>query len=1093
MRAITAGVGSVDALTRALHDELPEVDLARLRGAIERSLAKVANAVLDTEGHAVVDLHLQRVEATEESTERAEILRQLSETLEQRKDADRALVVRLSAFVEAAIVGDVDPLLRLARVTGRWRELPLDAMTALAGADPSAPRLSELAHAWQQVGRAYYAADCFERVLVLAPADLPAYEALELFYRSTSEWPVLVDLLERRAVHVDDRERAELYREIAVIYERELGDDGGALDANREADRLAPGHKDVLEALARLYRKTGATDEEFEVLERWARTISEPIARARVICRAADLARLADYDKAQVLYDRARADDPDLVAAIDGLVGLHRDRGMLVEAVELLVAAADRPALAAERSRWLADAADFGVALGDVARAKGLYREARVADPTNHRAGVALVELCWEAGALVELAPILDELCRTTEDPGRLRGYLLQRGQVAAQLGDTTGARQALALAVDLDPHDHATRSELAAQLFEVRAWAKARPLIEGLLDREDLLPPGEGIELHARLARCAYELGDRVVAADQIGITLALAPDHHAALTLKSELDSADPLALAADQLALANLAPAEEKGARFTALGDRYTELGDAGTAREMYREALIYKPGDHPLLTKYLGLVAADGDWSYSLDIVERLIDTEKDAAVRARYRHLAGMIARDELGNREQATQLLELAIEDDPRSFAIADELEALLASDREALARFYYRRLEHVRELEGRSGERLRLWDALGELCKTLGRVDDAVSSFEVALSLAPSDNARRERLADLYLEAGPIHAANAIAHHQAVLRADKRRAQSYQALRTLYRRNNQPAKAQACDEALAIITALAAGHVPAPVIGERIDELFESSPMHPTRVRGDIRDRPFAAEDWMAMARLGVDPQLSALFALVAPAFAIDRAKLRPPLAVPGKEHEPKSAVARVLGRILAAFGVPRPPIYADRDQPAPGRVMLRAREGMLVSVLVLGRPALEAVIDDHELAFGLARELADLRTDRLARLLCPRASELAQIVELAQAGDATSHGARWLATALHPAEHHQALAIGARLGARGVHALGAAREWLVATERAADRIGLAITGELATCVRVLERAREPTNDRIVDLVWASVTEELLGLAQPA
>jgi len=282
MRAQTAGFGSVDALTRALHDEFPELDPARLRGAVERALAKVANARLDTEGYEVVDLHLKRVEASEESSERAEILRQLSETLEQRGDADRALVVRLSAFSETATVADIDPLLRLGRITERWRELPLDAMTSLAGtgSDASARRLSELATAWQHVGRAYYAADCLERLLVLAPDDLTAHEALEVFYRSTGEWPVLIDLLERRTVHVDDRERAELYREIAVIYERELGDDAGALDACREADRLAPDHPEVLEALARLYGKTGAADDELVALERYAKLVSEPIARA---------------------------------------------------------------------------------------------------------------------------------------------------------------------------------------------------------------------------------------------------------------------------------------------------------------------------------------------------------------------------------------------------------------------------------------------------------------------------------------------------------------------------------------------------------------------------------------------------------------------------------------------------------------------------------------------------------------------------------------------------------------------------------------------------------------------------------------------
>ncbi|HEY0990852.1 MAG TPA: hypothetical protein VGD80_27550, partial [Kofleriaceae bacterium] len=448
MRANTAGLGPVEVLVRALMDEFPELDRVRVRAAVERATAKVANAALDTEGHRFVDQHLARVEATEEAAERARILRELADNLEERRDADRALVVRLAAFAEAPAAIDIDPLLRLTRITQRWGELPLDEMAQLIDiADEASPRrLTEIAAVWQQLGRGYRAADCLERVLALQPADGAAHEALELFYRSTGEWPVLIDLLGRRAVHVGDKERAELFREMGQIYERELGDDAGALDAYREADRLEPDQVDVVDALARLELRVGTSEssdsEALLSLERLARLVKEPGKRAIAWFRAADVARQYDYDKAQALYEQARADDPDLVPAIDGLATLLRDRGDLAAVIALLVDAADRPRLGAERSRWLADAADFCVATGDTERAKGLYRQARAADPTNHKAGLALVELCWDTGDLADLGPMLDELCRTTTEPGRLRGYLLQRKKLAVELGDKATARE---------------------------------------------------------------------------------------------------------------------------------------------------------------------------------------------------------------------------------------------------------------------------------------------------------------------------------------------------------------------------------------------------------------------------------------------------------------------------------------------------------------------------------------------------------------------------------------------------------------------------------------------------------------------------
>lgn len=1078
MRGQGSGL-TVDMIVRAVLEEFPGLDKERVRAAVERGHARAANAALNTEGHRIIDLHLARVEATEESAERARILRELSESLEERGDAERALAVRLAAFGEAGTADDLDPLLRLARITDRWTELPLEAMTPLVKInDDASRRLTDIAYGWQQLGRGYDAADCLERVLAIDPLHQPAHEALETFYRSTAEWPSLIELLNRRAVNIeDDAERAELYREMGVIYDQYLADDAGALDAYREADKLDPDRPEVLEAIARLGAKVGMPGEEaLESLQRLAGTIDDRIERARVLAKAGDIAKLHDWNLSQELYERARTDDPDYVPAIDGYVGLLRDRGELGAAARLLEDVAARPALAAERSRWLADAADFRVAQGETEAAKALYREARAADPTNHKAGLALVELCSDTGSLAELAPILDELCRTTEDPARLRTYLLQRSKVAAELGDRTGARVALSRAIEIDPAEQAPRQELANMLFDAQQYAKARPLLEGLLEDEDLMPQDTAVELHYRVARCAMELGDREAADKHVGIVLALVPDHRGSLVLRSELDTADPFAHAASQLALANIAPPEEKAQRFAALGDRYVELGDPATAREMYREALAHRPGDHLLLTKFLHLVAEDGDWSYALDLVQRLIDTEKDPKVRARYRHTAAMIARDELTDHDLAASLYEQSLEDDSSSFTVADELEALLATlnDYDELVRFYYRRLEHVRLHEGRPGERLRLWDRLASLCMALERADDAIAAYEVGLSLAPETDQlnRHIRLAELCTQAGNL--AQAIVHHQGVLRHDKRRIASYEALRVLYSRTKQAEKALACADALT-----AFGEHP---IKDRILALFQG-PVEPTRP-----SRTLTNDDWLALSRLDVDLQLSGLFALVAPAFAADRARMRPPQGMPAREQDVPPTIAKVLAQVVKVFGVTSPPVYLDRDQIAPCALTMRARSGVLVPVLVIGRPALDEQIGDAELAFAIARQLADLRNDRIARLLCPRPGELAQIIELAMSqGDEASHSGRWLSTSLHPVELDQTKTLGTRLRERGIAPLRAALDWMAATERAGDRIGFVVVGDLGPCVRVLER--DQTGDRVTELVWSSVTEEVLAV----
>ncbi|MEO8842640.1 MAG: hypothetical protein ABI591_26650, partial [Kofleriaceae bacterium] len=932
------------------------------------------------------------------------------------------------------------------------------------------------------------------------PTHRRANEALELFYRSTAEWPVLVDVLGRRALHAtDDKERAELLCEIALITERELGDAAGALDAYREADRLDPDRPDTLESLARLTIEVGGVSEgeALDVLERSGRAIVDPKIRARVLARAGELAKLENWDRAQGLFESALKDDPDLVEAIDGFVPLLRDRGQLADAITLLLAGAERSALVAHRSRWLTDAGDFCVALGDTDWAKRLYLDARAADPTNHKAGAAVVELCFDAGQLIELAPILDELVRITDDPNKLREYLLQRSKVASQLGDKTGARSALSRVLDLDPEDAGSRRELADMLYEAEIWAKARPAIESLLVDEDLLPLGVAVELHYRLANSAKHLGDLEAAAKHADIALVLAPDHRASLELRTELGSGDPLTRIQDQLALASIAPPDERAARFAAIGDRYSELGDRLAARDMYREALAHKPGDHLLLTKFLELVTEDGDWSYSLDVVQKLVDTEQDPKVRARYRHLAAMIARDELDDHERAVGLLDNAIEDHPHAFAAADDLESLLGGggDRDALVRFYYRRLEQVRADEGRGGERLRLWDRLGELSLDLGRHEDALVAFEVALELAsaePDLQARRLRLTELYAGADPKHDAVAIKHHQALVRGDHDRVDSYAALRMLYGRTGELDKARACDDAL---IALGQATLETAKQGERgareIESLFEPSAAHEAIALAPRREspqKPLAPDDWSALARVDVDPQLSVLFAIVAPPFAVERARMRPPIAVPPKEPEVPATIKRALDRAIRLLATPRPPVYVEAEQLAPVKMAMRARGGVLTPVLVVGK--VPERTSELELVFRIARQLADLRTDRIARLLCPRAGELAQIIELASSPeDPSKHAERWLTTSLHPVELEQARSIGTKLRERAVHPMSAALGWLAATERAADRIAFAITGDLAGCVKILQKDVNNEASRVGDLVWSSVTEDVLGV----
>ena len=74
-----------------------------------------------------------------------------------------------------------------------------------------------------------------------------------------------------------------------------LSDQGAALEAFRESDRLQPGNRDVLEGIARLSVELGVPeDEALSAAERFGNVVSDPKERARALYKAADLAKLQE-------------------------------------------------------------------------------------------------------------------------------------------------------------------------------------------------------------------------------------------------------------------------------------------------------------------------------------------------------------------------------------------------------------------------------------------------------------------------------------------------------------------------------------------------------------------------------------------------------------------------------------------------------------------------------------------------------------------------------------------------------------------------------------------------------------------------------
>src|SRR5690606_26451488 len=141
----------------------------------------------------------------------------------------------------------------------------------------------------------------------------------------------------------------------------------------------------------------------------------------------------------------------------------------------------------------------------------------------------------------------------------------------------------------------------------------------------------------------------------------------------------------------------------------------------------------------------------------------------------------------------------------PKAFEAIDQLLADAGAWKQ-LARHHRRLLKRLGD-DAPADQALRLWSRLGDICADhLGDQESAIAAYEVAVSIDPDDAARREQLANLYLEAGPDRRKDAIAELQFLIGVQPERVELYRALSTLYREEGDVDKAFCLAQALVFL-----------------------------------------------------------------------------------------------------------------------------------------------------------------------------------------------------------------------------------------------------------------------------------------------
>ena len=170
------------------------------------------------------------------------------------------------------------------------------------------------------------ALNAYARLSALDPSDPEPLEAMDTLSVLLSDWPTLIDVLQKKSANAPDAENAAIWRRIAGVKLDMLDDAAGAIAAHERALELDPESAETVDALIALYRPESS-----------AGRLVEPLAR-RVELSGADEAELR-YDlnvRAAKCYEDQLNDRREAIQALGAALEARPADGAVLKALERL-------------------------------------------------------------------------------------------------------------------------------------------------------------------------------------------------------------------------------------------------------------------------------------------------------------------------------------------------------------------------------------------------------------------------------------------------------------------------------------------------------------------------------------------------------------------------------------------------------------------------------------------------------------------------------------------------------------------------------------------------------------------------------------
>ena len=883
--------------------------------------------------------------------------------------------------------------------TGRMEEYLENLEHQLEISSPEGDRVEiyqRMATVWEeQFAKPDRAAEVLEKILLIDDRNQKAYRDLERLYQQEHKWESLVDTYRKHIVATSDpNDRITLHTKMGQVYETDPRDLDRAIDAYQDVLNVETDHLEALAGLARLYEETDQWDRAIEMMRRLLRVSTDPKQKVDVNYRLGKIfeEQMKEPEPAQEYLVEALSQDPSHVPSMLTLLGIYKRRGDWQKAGQLMIRAEANTVNPLEKTRLLFDAAKiFQDKLGDEQQAADLYGRVIQLDPEHVEAAEPLGELYFKRQEWAPLVPLLEMLVRKADRKTNRELTLLYHrlAKAAGELGENEKALKYYKQSYDLDSTYLPTLIDRAALLYKIEHWDDAFRIYQTILvHHRDTQKDDEIVDIFFRLGRIKLELRERTKAVNMFEKALEIQPGHRPTLNALIDLytDSGDWEAVVKQKRALLG-SPQTDLDEKF-AFSEQIAaifkdKLNNPQKAIAAHLEALNFKPGDRQVLHNLLDLFSDTKQWKKAMEILTKLAELEQ-GKLKAKYLTAAGNIANYELHSTDEAVEIYNLALDEDP------DDLKAFERIDKIMTAKKDWRNQErNYRKMIKRMGQepppdkrptQIALWHALGEIYRSrLKDFKSAMAAFEVCVTLDPDAVARHQILAELYQVSGPETYEKAVKEYRYLIKTTQDSGQMAAYMKTLRRLFLEMRQ---YDRAWCVASVLVFLRKADPEDQQFFDQY---------RAKGFVRAKARLTEElWQRnIYHPDEDRHISAIFAGVSQAVAAVRAKDHKDWGLKRKDKRDIATdqllFSKVFNYVNQVLGVPQPELYLRPESPGELDMANTREKAQLIPSFVVGASLLQGR-PEKELAYVIGKKLALMRSDHFVRwpTVVPTVAEL-------------------------------------------------------------------------------------------------------------